>query len=122
MHELPRRFALALLLLTGLSLVLAPAAGETLAMQYRATLLALLGAALALAPWLAALRLPAVAAALLAQLSWLLLALKALPAGADLPVVEFLQVLALLAAGTILVREARREARWNGLRPLRQES
>lgn len=127
MQDFPLRFAVSLLFATGLAtlaaLVAADNAGATLALQHRQVLLALAGGALLLAAWWPVLRLPALSAVLLAKLTLLALALLD-PADALTSFAfgaESLQVLALAAAGAILLREARREARWNGALPLRQE-
>ena len=127
MQDFPLRFAVSLLFATGLAtlagLAAAEGAGATLALQHRQVLLALAGGALLLAAWWPVLRWPALAAGLLAKIALLGLAVLD-PADALTPwalVAETLQVLALAAAGAILLREARREARWNGALPLRQE-
>jgi hypothetical protein len=126
MPDLSTRLATLLLLAAGFATVAgasADPAPATLALQHRQVLLSLAGGALLLAPWWPLLRGPAVSAALLAKLTLLLLALT-VEAPAIAPGAlwgEAAQVLALLAAGAILLREARREARWNGVLPLRQE-
>ena len=119
MHDFLHRLARVLLFAVGAA-TLAHAAAQLVAtappaLQHRDALLALAGAALAASPWWSALQVPALAAALLAKLSFLALALTA-ATGAFAPASvagEALQVLLLLAAGAILAREARQEARWN---------
>lgn len=120
MHDFTHRLAAALLLLVGLAtlataLAFAPAAA-TLAARHEHLLVALTGAALALAPWWPALRTPALSAALLSKLSLLALAAAAPPPWF---VYEATGAALLLLAAGLLLREARREARWN--LSLRQE-
>lgn len=116
MDEWTHRLALGLLFAAGLATLLAAAAAAgqaaSLALQHREWMLACVGAALLLAPWVAALRLPAIAAALLGK-SFLAITLPAWP--------EILQIMLLIAAGAILLAEARREARWEGVLRVRQE-
>lgn len=119
MHDFLHRLARVLLLAVGAA-TLADAAAHfaadlPAALQHRAALLAITGAALLAAPWWPPLRVPALAAALLAKLAFLALAL-ATAAGTFAPAAiagEALQTLLLAAAGAILAREARQEARWN---------
>ncbi|MDB5752890.1 MAG: hypothetical protein JWP65_3311 [Ramlibacter sp.] len=118
MHDLLHRLAAGLLLTVGVA-TLAEAAARapwpaTLWLQHQA-LQPLVGAGLALAPWWEPLRTPATAVALLSKFTLLVLALPA-PAGAADPLslwAELPQVAMLLAAGAILVRQARLQARWN---------
>lgn len=119
MHDLLHRLAIGLLFAAGAgTLAEAVALGPlpaTLWLQHHQALLALTGAALALAPWWAPLRMPAVAVGLLSKATLLALAGMA-PAGAASGLTllaEVLQLAMLLAAGAILLREARQEARWN---------
>ncbi|MGV3571010.1 MAG: hypothetical protein ACO1PB_10460 [Ramlibacter sp.] len=119
MHDLLHRLAIGLLFTAGVAtLTEAVAIGwppATLALQHHQVLLALTGAALALAPWWAALRVPALAVALVSKLALLVLALAA-PAGAadGLALLSAaLHATMLAAAGAILAHEARQEARWN---------
>lgn len=122
MHDLPHRFAIAAVFVVGFSSLLslgsAGAAGAV-ALQHREVMLATIAATLALAPWMPSLRLPAIAAALLAKLTFIGVALVQPQAGW---LAEAGQVALLLAAGAILLAEARREARWDSVVPLRQET
>jgi hypothetical protein len=119
MHDLLHRLAAGLLFAVGVA-TLAEAASmgrqpATLWLQHHQALLALTGAALVLAPWWAPLRTPATAVALLSKLALLAVALP-VPADTANPLslwAELPQVVMLLVAGAILVREARLEARWN---------
>lgn len=123
MEDWSHRLALALLPAAGLLALLGagpvPLAADAVDLLHRQWLLAWIAAALLLAPWFPALRLPAVAAGLLAKGGYVV---AALAGNATAPVgAELLQFVLLLAAGAILVAEARREARWNGMPRLRQE-
>jgi hypothetical protein len=121
MPELNRLFALAILLLAGLATAFDAAFGPaalSLADQHRQAILALAGSALVISTLVPAARLPAIAAALLVKGSYLAVS----AAASALPLHELAQVLLLATAGAILVADARREARWNGVLPLRQES
>jgi hypothetical protein len=125
MYETLHRLALAALFLVGLATLAAldQAAGTSVADQHRQVMLAMLAASLLLAPWIPALRQPAIAAGLAAKLA--LLAVSWGLAGADglrASEGEALQLLVLAAAGVVLLLEARRQARWDGVLPLRQES
>lgn len=123
MDEWSHRLALALLPLTGLLALLGagPAETDTVALLHRQWILAWIAAALLLAPWFAALRLPAIAAAVLAKGGYVLAALAGGAAITGPVALELLQIALLAAAGAMLLAEARREARWNGLQQLRQE-
>jgi len=119
MHDLLHRLALGLLFAAGVAtLAEALAIGwppAALSLQHHQVLLVLTGAALALAPWWPALRVPAMAVALLSQLALLALAVAA-PAGSADPAAllsAVVQVAMLGAGGAILAREACLEARWN---------
>lgn len=119
MHDLFHRLAVVLLFTAGLAtLVEAAAAGpapDTLWLRQHQVLIALTGAALAASAWWPGLRGPAVGAGLLSKLALLGVALLEGPAVAGpswLSVQLFVFVL-LAAAGAILLREARQEARWN---------
>lgn len=119
MHDLLHRLAAGLLFTVGAAtLAEAAAMGRlpaTLWLQHHQVLLALAGAALLAAPWWTPLRTPATAVALLSKLALLAVALLA-PAGTVNPLHLWAQVplvAMLLAAGAILLREARLEARWN---------
>jgi hypothetical protein len=124
MSESLHRLALAAVFLVGLATLIAlnQATGSTVADQHRQVMLALLAAALMLAPWMPVLRHSAIAAGIasnvaLLALGWSELGAAALAASPG----EVVQLLALVAAGAVLVLEARREARWDGVLPLRQE-
>jgi len=122
MHDALHRYALALMLAVGLATLLAAGtdAAPTTALQHRQAMLLLLGATLALAPWIAPVRLAAVASGLLTKGAFLLVAVAG---GAWPPAAwaELLQLAALAVAAALLLAEARREAQWNGVLPLRQE-
>jgi hypothetical protein len=124
MYESLHRLALAIVFTVGVATLLAlnQAIGHTLGDQHRQVMLALLAAALMLAPWLPGLRLPAIVAALatkgaLLALFWSDGGVAALGTSPG----ELVQLLALLTAGVVLLLEARMEARWDGVLPLRQE-
>jgi peptidoglycan/LPS O-acetylase OafA/YrhL len=121
MPDLPQKVAAALLFAIGIAtlagLVLASTPDATVAAQHQRTMLALLGVALAVAPWVRSLQLPVVGAGVLSKVAFLAVVD---PGGTPLFWLEAAQVLALLAAGAILVSDARREARWNGMRAVRQ--
>lgn len=123
MEDWSHRLALVLMPAAGLLALLGagpiPVSADAVDLLHRQWLLAWIAAALLLAPWFAGLRLPAIAAGLLAKGGYLV---AALAGNATAPVgSELLQVLLLAGAGAILVAEARREARWNGMPQLRQE-
>jgi hypothetical protein len=124
MYEALHRIALATVFIVGVATLVAlnELAGLTLADQHRQMMLAALAAALMLAPWAPALRQPAIAAALAAKAALLALAVAAGGVAAFASSgAEVLQVLALIAAGAVLLLEARLEARWDGVLPLRHE-
>jgi hypothetical protein len=124
MYESLHRLALAAVFGVGMATLvgLNQVSGHALADQHRQVMLALVAAALMLAPGLRPVRWPAIAAALASKTALLapfwseagVAALGTSPA-------ELVQVLALLAAGVVLLLEARIEARWDGVLPLRQE-
>lgn len=121
MEDWSHRLALALLPAAGLLALLGagPLPVEGVDLLHRQWLLAWVAAALLLAPWFAGLRLPAIAAGLVAKGGYIA---AALAGNATVPVgAELLQMGLLLASGAILLAEARREARWNGMPQLRQE-
>lgn len=123
MPDFLQKLAAALLLATGIAtlsgLALASPTEATVAALHQQSMLALLGAALVVAPSVPSLQLPVVGAGVLSKVAFLAVAD---PAATALFRAEAAQVLALLAAGAILVSEARREARWNGLRAFGQEA
>jgi hypothetical protein len=124
MYESLHRLALAVVFGVGIATLVAlnQATGHSVADQHRQVMLALIAAALMLAPWLRAVRLPAIAAALASKVA--LLALFWSEGGATALVSspgEVVQLLGLAAAGVVLLLEARIEARWDGVLPLRQE-
>jgi hypothetical protein len=124
MYEALHRIALATVFAVGMATLIAlnELAGLTLADQHRQMMLAALAAALVLSPWLPALRLPAIAAALATKAALVALAVSANGVAAlGSSTAEVLQILALMAAGAVLLLEARLEARWDGVLPLRQE-
>jgi hypothetical protein len=124
MYEALHRIALATVFAVGMATLIAlnELAGLTLADQHRQMMLAALAAALMLSPWLPALRQPAIAAALATKAALVALAVSANGVAAlGSSTAEALQILALMAAGAVLLLEARLEARWDGVLPLRQE-
>lgn len=116
MHDLAHRTALALLFAGGLATLAssairgAAASPELLHHQY---MLALLGMGLLLSLWRERWRLPMIAAGLLVEAA-------TLPFGLA-PEVELAAMAALATAGAILLREARMEARWDGVLGWRPE-
>lgn len=124
MYDAMHRIALAALFVTGLATLasLGPGDAGSVAVQHRQLLLAIVAAGLLAAAWLPRVRLPAVAAGIVAKASLVAVLWAADPAnGPAATAPEVLQLLALLLAGAILLVEARLEARWNGVLPLRQE-
>jgi hypothetical protein len=124
MYDAMHRVALGALFIVGLATLasLGQNAGESVAVQHRQLLLAIVAAALLAAAWLPAVRLPAAAAGIVAKGSLVAVLWAASPgAGLAASATELLQLLALLLAGGILIVEARLEARWNGVLPLQQE-
>jgi|GEM_PF-4722557 len=131
MHDFSHRVALATLLLVGLVTALSPlsvsataAAGagslEPAVLQGQ-LLVALVGLGLVLALFMPQLRVAAVGAAIVSKAGFLAItAPQAAPAGAGFWL-EAAQLLLLLAAAGILAGEARQDARWEGVLPLRQE-
>lgn len=131
MHELPHRFAVAGLLLSGLLTALLPiqawlpadAAAHGM-VGYSQFLLALLGTGLLVAAFVPSWRLPVVVAAILSKGA--LLAILAVGPGLTAPfpgavALEAAVLLLILAAGAVFLREAWQEARWNGMLPVRLE-
>lgn len=124
MYDAMHRIALAALFATGLATLANLGPGDTgsVAVQHRQLLMAIVAAALLAAAWLPRVRLPAVAAGIVAKASLVAVLWAADPVdGLAATALEALQLLALLLAGAILLVEARLEARWNGVLPLRQE-
>jgi hypothetical protein len=130
MHDLLHRAAIALLLTGGLLTTLASlenvhasrsvadAAGALplLLTQHWGFVMGLLGAGLVLAVFLPSIRLPLIGAAVLSKAA--LIAIASMPGAVDqLPgrLIEVACVALLLAAGAVFLREARQEARWNGM-------
>ncbi|TWO66155.1 hypothetical protein FN976_26810 [Caenimonas sedimenti] len=126
MHDITHKLAVGLLAAAALA---ALAAAWTLdgpaglAAAHRQWILVGLAASLLAALAWPALRLPAIGAALLVQVAYLAAAVLVQgvePASASLAP-EVAQSLLLLAAGWLFLHEARQEARWDGVLPLRQE-
>jgi hypothetical protein len=92
------------------------------ALQHRQLMLALLAASLLATPWLPAIRLPAIAASVLAKASYLAVALLGTAAVPPLAWADAALMAALAVAGLVLFHEARLEARWDGVLPLHQQS
>ena len=99
-----------------------PATSGWAALQHRQLMLALLAASLLATPWLPAARLPAIAASVLAKASYLAVALLGTAAVPPLAWADAALMAALAVAGLALLREARLEARWDGVLPLHQQS
>lgn len=138
MHDILHRIATASLLVCGVlttigsvesidaSRSVADAAGAVplLLMQHWGFMMGLLGVGLLLATVLPSLRLPAVGAAVLSKMAFAAIALTSGAADAGgLPAVlfELAMLTLLLSAGAVFLREARQEARWHGMLPLRTE-
>ena len=125
MYDLLHRLTLATLWLVGLATLTALGrvdGAAALPLLHREVMLASVAAALLVAPWVAALRWPAVCAAVVSKASMIALAFATGASGAVAGLgSDALQLVALLAAGAFLAIERRREARWNGVLPLRQE-
>lgn len=126
MLDAAHRFAIGLLTLSAALALAAVWAGDPggtgLSSAHRQWMLVALAGALAAAVVWPALRLPAIAAALLAKVAYgLAFALAGAAPGAGQALGELAQLLALAVAGAIFLHEARVEARWNGVLPLRQE-
>jgi hypothetical protein len=123
------RLAVAVLLLSGLlgALPFSPGpatASGAIEVQHRDFMLGLLSAALVLSAFVPPLRLPAVAASLLSKLAFIAVAVATVLGGEPAPAqmwLETLLTMTLLGAGAVLWREARQDARWNGVLPLRAE-
>lgn len=119
------RAAIAALAACGLAMLLQAAfdgrgTGHPVPMLHRDLMMALLGLGLLMAPFIPALRVPAVVAAGLAKASLVGLMLHGLPADGGAAFGVELALLALLGfAGLVLLRQAQREARWNGV-PVRR--
>ena len=124
MYDAMHRVALVALFIVGLAILasLGQNAGESVALQHRLLLLAIVAAALLAAAWLPRLRLPAAVAGIVAKASLIAVTWGADPGDAlAASAGEVLQLLALVVAGGILLVQDRLEARWNGVLPLRQE-
>jgi hypothetical protein len=126
MHDLLHRLAVALLALAALAaLAVAWASGPAMELPsaHRQWMLVVLAAVLAGAVVVPALRIPAVAAALLAKVAYLA-AVASQPLAFQAPgslAWDAVQALMLAAAGAVFLYESRQEARWDGVLPLRQE-
>jgi hypothetical protein len=122
------RLAIAVLLLSGLlgaSPLSVGAASAGIEVQHRDIMLGLLGATLVLSVFVPWLRLPAIGASVLSKLAFIAVALATAWGGEPVPAQFWLEVLltiTLLAAGVVLWREARQEARWHGMLPFRPET
>jgi hypothetical protein len=137
MHDLTHRSALIVLVSCGvLSIVELPwnstlselsaysywgAGWSVVQTQHWYFMLSILAAGLVVSAFVPALRMGAIGAAVLSKLAYIALGMDATGL-ADLARLEAAMVLALLAAAAILAREAWREARWNGMLPVRLES
>jgi hypothetical protein len=126
MHDLLHRLAVALLALAALaasSVVWAQGPVAELPSAHRQWMLVALATVLAAAVVVPALRIPAVAAALLAKVAYLAAVLSYPVAGQTVGGLtwDIAQALLLAAAGAVFLHEARQEARWDGVLPLRQE-
>jgi hypothetical protein len=121
MYDAMHRAALAALFIVGLAMLVAlgNSPADSVAAQHRQLLLAIVAAALLAAAWMPMVRLPAAVAGVVAKASLIAVTWAADPAAGVAG--DVLQMLALVAAGVVLVMEARLEARWNGVLPLRQE-
>lgn len=121
MDDYLHRMALGAMALAGAAYLWAgvgPAEGPQAA--YLQTLLGLLGASLLAALAVPRLRPAAVGAAILGKVALLGAAVQGAPVAAGGLDVALLA--ALMAAAAVMVREAIREARWDGVLPLRRES
>jgi hypothetical protein len=142
MHDLAHRFALALLVACGvLSVALVPwdagfaAMREYLAdtpgpwavmqTQHRQFLLALLGVGLVVSAFMPGLRAAALGASILSKTAYVALALASARHVGDLSLLTWIEAamaLALITTAAVLAQEARQEARWQGVLPLRPEA
>ena len=126
MHDLPHRLAVTLLALAAfaaLTMAWTSAPAMELPSAHRQWMLVALAAVLAAAVIVPALRIPALTAALLAKAAYLA-AIASQPLSGQAPASlgwEVAQALVLAAAAAVFVHEARQEAHWNGMPPLRQE-
>lgn len=129
MHELPHRFAIVALLLSG-ALTLAvpalawtpvePAAGSLAA--YGQFMLALLGTGMLVAAFLPSWRVPVLLAALMTKSAFLVIWASVpdwVPPFAGAAALEGAMLLLLGGAAAVFGREAWQEARWNGMLPVR---
>ena len=129
MPDLVHRLACLILLVAGLGTVATTGAVGTaepiaaVSQWHRELMVLLVGGALALAAFVAPLRLPAIAAALLAKGAFLVAALFAWAPWVQASVVaELTSVLFLFGAGFVFFQEFRLESRWNSALPSRQEA
>jgi hypothetical protein len=125
MTDFAHRLACVLLLAVGIATIAATGpfpADAALAIQHRDALLLLLGIVLCVAAMVPSLRLPSIAAGLLAKGAWLAVALFAAHATpAPQLMAEFAALVVLSATYVIFLRESRLESRWDSALPSRQE-
>lgn len=139
MDDFLHRLAVMVLVISGLlSIALVPwdpvsteslnyFAGSWLAAQaqHRELILTLLGVSLVISAVVPAVRLASMAASILSKVAFLGLTFANFSQVAALATEAWLEagmVAALLASAAVFVREARQEARWNGMLPLRSEA
>lgn len=134
MDEFLHRFAVMVLVICGLLSIaaiawdpLVAAEGGWLAalIQHREFMLALLGLGLVMAAFLPGLRPALMTGSMLAKLAYLALALANVSHADDLAPAAWLEagmLAALLAAAAVFLREARQEARWDGVPRLRTDA
>lgn len=127
MPELSHRLAVAALLVAGLLTAVpllfpAEASLSLPVVQHRQFMQAMLAAGVVLAAFLPALRPAAIGAAALSNGAFSAMALLAGPGPAWAPYAwpAAASLVPLLFAGLVLAREARQQARWEGVLPLRQ--
>lgn len=127
MHDLPYRAAIAALVAAGFSMLAMAlladwpvVAGDSLALVWQGRLLqGLLGVGLLLAAFVPALRLAVMGGAILSKAGLLVLAL----AGASVaPWVDAAVLALLVPSAAVFALAARRNARWEGVLPLRLEA
>jgi hypothetical protein len=121
------RLVVPVLLLSGFLGVVAlgqPASPAAIESQHRDFMLGLLSALLILSAFVPRLRLPVIAASVLSKVAFIAVAATTGGGGSVLAQVwlELLLTAALVAAGAVLWREARQEARWHGVVGLRPEA
>lgn len=131
MHDFFHRAALATLLMVGLATALSPlslppaavagAGSLQSALLQGQLLVALVGLGLVLALVMPNLRAAALGAAILSKAGFLVITGPQAEAAGVGFWLEAAQLLLLLAAAAVLAGEARQQARWEGVLPLRQE-